>query len=156
MPDTMHPLDRLLCDLQDLVDVLSARSNGQASGDAAGPMRARPTSTAQRQLASQPSGELLGRNERRAGFVVHNATDGTLLISIDEQAADVADYYQVVGPGEMLDTRGVDRDKNVRGALSYAWVTAETDLSGYPAGVFAEATAGALKVTEFTFPHPRQ
>jgi len=149
MPEP-HPLDALLCDLRDTTDALDEFVAAQTGSSKAS--RAKPTDTTQRKVATQPTGELLSSNARRAGFLLHNASDGTLLVSIgEEEEAGLDTYTYAVGPGETWDTRAVPTTLGVRETVRYAWVTQEP--ADYPAGVFAIATGGALKVTAFVFPY---
>ena len=138
MPD---PRDVLLCDLRELIDTLkTAFGESQATVQATDPIV--------RFFDNAPSGELAGDNTKRTGLIVHNASDGTLLLRIGGDV-DVtpASYTIAVGPGEHFDTRGRLAAELPKQRVRYAWVTAQTDLSDFPAGVFAEATGGAVAVT---------
>ena len=147
-----HPLDTLLCDLRELTKALRKYVAAVAGGRGEEPLRAEATSTAQRQVDTQPSGQLLSANPQRAGLLLHNGTDGTLLIAVGEDTdASLDTYAYSVGPGETWDTRTVPFDKNIKQALKYAWVTEPP--ADYPSGVFLVATGGALKVTELAYPY---
>jgi hypothetical protein len=150
-----HPLDELLCDIRDLTEEFraynEAQPSGQAGSNAPAPV-AEPGNVNARSFSAQPEGRLVGRNPRRGGLLLHNASDGTLLLAFGEDPATLDNYFYPIGPGETLDTRGVAPLKNLRGAISYGWVRSSTDLSDYPNGVFAKATGGAVKATELVLP----
>ncbi len=143
-----HPLDVLLCDLRELVGALNALTDTGEGLE----REIAPSSASQHLFATQRKGRLAGANPHRTAFALHNATDGTLLVRLGgEDDVTLASYTWAIGPGENFSTKGRLASELAKAQLRFAWVNA-TDhasaLAGYPAGVFVEATGGALLFTE--------
>lgn len=140
----MHPLDQLMCELRSLTGALKAAMGAGSQTQQAPDVAA--TVSVQR-FSNETHGKLAGRNPRRTGFKIHNATDGTLLIRFADERPSVAGGYNLaIGPGQVYETSELPQGV-YRGEIRYAWITAQTDLTAYPAGVWEVATGGAVSYT---------
>lgn len=142
-------MDLLLCEIQNLSSVVQqwAQSSMREerpdqSAQRGAPGDAGRSEPVQRFFRTEESGELAGRSGRREEITVHNASDGTLLLRIDdsEEDASLRAYTVAIGPGEHYVS---EPHQDVSGRITFAWVTLPYKPAP-PAGVFLEATGGWL------------